>query len=62
MKYFAVWSGIFKTIWTWKMIDKEEIEPTYHDEMLWIPIDQRDKRIVNIDEILKRMDENENLH
>jgi len=41
------------------MIDKEEIEPDYHDDFLWIPESQRDTKQVNIDDVLRRIEENE---
>ncbi len=41
------------------MVKEEEIEPYFHDEMLWIPKDQKSTKQTNIDEILKRIEENE---
>ncbi len=41
------------------MTETEELEPYYHPEMLWIPKDQLDTNKVNMDEILRRIEENE---
>lgn len=41
------------------MMTYEELEPYFHDEMLWIPKDQKITKQVNMDEILKRIEENE---